>query len=279
MDLKITLLAFLAMIAFAANSVFCRLALVDSANNPVSFTIIRLFAGAVVLLYFFAKRKPQGEQVFSWNALFPSLALFSYALFFSLSYVKLDAGMGALILFAMVQLSMIAAALVQGQRLSAQEWFGIALAFIGFVVLVSPGISMPPILGSVFMGLSGISWACYSLLGQKSRDPVFSSSRNFLLTLPFVAACYLFHDFQLTSQGFIWAVLSGALTSALGYVIWYIVLGKLKTSTAAIIQLSVPSIAAFGGVLFLAESIELRLVLATGLVFIGILLKTKSHTH
>ncbi len=275
MNLKLIALTTLTMVAFAANSIFCRLALFDSANSPVSFTLLRLLSGAILLLFFFFKvRSSESKKPNAKNSL-AAITLFAYALFFSLAYVQLNTGTGALILFASVQLTMMVASFVQGHTMNKQETIGIILALSGFIYLLLPGITMPPIVGAAFMCLSGVSWGIYSLLGQGSKNSVFSTARNFLFTLPLIILLVLAHKFQLTHAGIIWAILSGSITSGLGYVLWYTVLKDLKTSTAAIVQLSVPVIAALGGVIFLSEVIHLRLVIAGCLIFSGIYLKVK----
>ena len=275
MNLKLIALTTLTMVAFAANSIFCRLALFDSANSPVSFTLLRLFSGTILLLFFFFKvRSSEPIKPNAKNSL-AAITLFAYALFFSLAYVQLNTGTGALILFASVQLTMMVASFVQGHTMNKQETIGIILALSGFIYLLLPGITMPPIVGAAFMCLSGVSWGIYSLLGQGSKNSVFSTARNFLFTLPLIILLAIFHKFQLTHAGIIWAILSGGITSGLGYVLWYTVLKDLKTSTAAIVQLSVPVIAALGGVIFLSEVIHLRLVIAGCLIFSGIYLKVK----
>jgi len=274
-NLKLIALTTLTMVAFAANSIFCRLALSDSSNSPVSFTLLRLLSGTILLLFFFFKvRSSESIKPNAKNSL-AAITLFAYALFFSLAYVQLNTGTGALILFASVQLTMMVASFVQGHTMNKQESIGIILALIGFIYLFLPGITMPPIVGAAFMCLSGVSWGIYSLLGQGSKNSIFSTARNFLFTLPLIILLAIFHKFQLTHAGIIWAILSGGITSGLGYVLWYTVLKDLKTSTAAIVQLSVPVIAAFGGVIFLSEVIHLRLVIAGCLIFSGIYLKVK----
>lgn len=275
MSFKTTFFTILTMVAFAANSIFCRLALVDEANDPVSFTMVRLFSGALMLFFFFVKYRKLEPVKFNWIAFLAPAMLFSYALFFSLSYVQIDTGTGALILFASVQLTMMSAAFLRGQTLSRQEKVGVALAVFGFVYLLLPGLHMPPLFSAVLMIISGVSWGIYSLLGQGATHPILSTSRNFVFTVPLVLILYLIYSIELTPQGIMWAVLSGAVTSGLGYVLWYYVLKDLVTSTAAIVQLSVPALAAFGGVLFLDENIQIRLIIASILIFGGIALKVR----
>ena len=275
MSFKIISLTIITMVAFAANSIFCRLALVDSANDPVSFTLIRLFSGAVILFFFYVKYRKSEPLRWNKNMFFAPAMLFSYALFFSLSYVQIDAGTGALILFASVQLTMMTAAFLQGQTLNGQEKIGVMLAVSGFVYLLLPGINMPPPMSAALMAVSGISWGLYSLQGQGATNPILVTSRNFVLTTPLVVLLIFFFPIRLTQQGMMWAILSGALTSGLGYVLWYVVLKNLITSTAAIVQLSVPALAAFGGIIFLGESVQLRLIIASVLIFGGIIIKVK----
>jgi len=265
------------MVAFAANSVFCRLALVDPMNDPLSFTLIRLLSGALLLSVFFIKYRKTEPVSFELKTILLPAMLFSYALFFSLAYVRIDTGAGALILFASVQLTMIIAAYLRGDILNTKEKIGVLLAASGLIYLLLPGLAMPDPLAATLMAISGISWGLYSLFGQGASNPILLTSRNFILTSPLVIILAVFFPLHLTADGYLWAVLSGAITSGLGYVLWYIVLKDLITSTAAIVQLSVPAIAAFGGVLFLDETIQLRLIIATLLIFTGIILKVKGH--
>ena len=271
--MKLIALTMLTMVAFAANSIFCRLALLDPANSPVSFTLLRLFSGALLLIFFYLKYRRAEPLELNIKLFLAPITLFAYALFFSLAYVQLGAGMGALILFASVQLTMMAAAFVRGYRLTRRETMGALLAVSGFIYLLLPGSTMPPAVAAIFMCVSGFSWGVYSLLGQGGKNAIYDTARNFLFTIPLALILALVYDFRLTTQGMIWAILSGAVTSALGYVLWYAVLKDLKTSVAAIIQLSVPVIAAFGGVVFLSEALHSRLVIAGSLVFFGIYLK------
>ncbi len=273
---QLIFLTFLTMIAFAANSIFSRLALVDPANDPVSFTLVRLAAGALVLLLFFLKYRKSVNIVRDRNFWLAPAALFTYALFFSLSYVQIGAGTGALILFASVQLTMMTVAIFRGHKLNPNEKIGFILAAVGFIYLLLPGLNMPPPVGAGLMGVAGVAWGIYSLIGQGATNPIMSTATNFLLTIPLVGLIFLFHPMTLTSQGIILAILSGAITSGLGYVLWYFVLKKFQTSTAAIIQLSVPALAAVGGVVFLSESLNLRLIIASALIILGIVIKIKA---
>lgn len=276
MSLKLFFLTFLTMIAFAANSVLCRLALVDPANDPISFALIRLLSGAVVLALLFIRKKNYESLKPKKNNLLAPLMLFGYAMFFSLSYVQIGAGMGALLLFSSVQLTMMVAVLARGQKLNGKEKTGFIFAAIGFVYLLWPGLHMPPPSATVLMGLSGISWGIYTLVGQGADNPAVATARNFIFTCPLVLLLILANPITLTPFGAKLAVLSGALTSALGYILWYVVLKRLQTSTAAIVQLSVPALAALGGVILLGENLNVRLAIASALIFAGIFIKVKS---
>ncbi|WP_142697907.1 DMT family transporter [Bdellovibrio sp. NC01] len=273
---KLFILTALTMMAFAANSIFCRLALKDPQNNPVSFTLVRLFSGALVLLFFLIKfRRTEASQSRLLKFTAP-IMLFSYALFFSLSYVQISAGTGALILFGSVQLTMIVASLFKKQKMNPLQWCGVLLAMAGLIYLLLPGIHTPPLHAAAFMAIAGCSWGFYSLIGQKNTNPIYATARNFVMTVPVVGILALIFPIQLTPHGWMFAILSGGVTSGFGYVLWYYVLKDLITSTAAIVQLSVPAITAFGGVLFLGETIHQRLIISSLLIFAGIILKVKA---
>lgn len=276
MSVRLFFLTVLSMLCFAANSLLCRLALKVPGNDPASFTVIRLVSGALILLFFFFKNGPLGRFELTKKSLLPPIILFFYAFFFSLSYVQISAGTGALILFACVQLTMIVFALIRGQKLSRREKYGFAIASLGFIYLLWPGLQRPPALSAVFMILSGLSWGLYSLIGATEKDPVFATARNFIFTIPILIIIIILKPLILTSEGYKWAILSGSITSGLGYVVWYKVLKDLKTSTAAIIQLSVPALTALGGALFLSELLTLRLAIASVVIFSGIFIKISS---
>jgi drug/metabolite transporter (DMT)-like permease len=279
MTARTLLLTALALVAFAANSVLCRLALRDGVIDPVGFTQLRLLAGALVLLPFLirpARPEPRAFLVSGWR---PALALFVYAIAFSLAYVALDAGVGALILFGSVQIAMIGLGALGGARPSARERAGLAVAFGGLVWLASPGLASfgstaPPLWAALSMAAAGIAWGVYSLLGRGEADPVAATARNFVLTAPLVALLLLAGPAgrDAAPAGIALAVVSGALTSGLGYVIWYAALRGLAPASASIVQLATPVIAAIGGVAFLAESFSVRLAVATVLVLGGVLL-------
>ncbi len=201
--------------------------------------------------------------------------LSSYAFFFSLAYVQLTAGTGALILFSCVQMTMMFVAFLRGQQMTRQEKIGASLAVAGFLYLLMPGVSMPPMSAALMMAVAGVSWGVYSLIGQQEVNPIFATAKNFLFTLPILILPSIFLPFNLSIEGTLLAVGSGAVTSGMGYVLWYFVLKEIQTNSAALIQLSVPALAAFGGILFLGEAIKIRLVLAIIFIFSGIFLKIK----
>lgn len=286
MNLSTFFLALFTLIAFAANSIICRMALISGSIGAVDFTTIRLLSGIIVLLpVIIAKQKNNSSSAdnslnLNRNNFAPSLFLFSYALFFSLAYIQLGAAIGALILFASVQITMIGVSIYHGNRLTIIEWAGFTLALAGLIYLLLPGLTSPPIWGAIMMVLSGISWGGYSLLGKNQKDPVFSTARNFFFCLP---GCLLLIIYSLTnsasigfesltSNGIMLAVLSGAVTSGLGYVLWYLTLRKITVTVASIAQLSVPIIAGFGGVLFLNEIISSRLIVSAFFITTGIVI-------
>jgi len=268
-----TLLTAIAMVAFAANSLLCRLALGDQQIDAASFTTVRVASGAITLSLFMlpAWRRGERQAHFDWGA---SAMLFAYMIFFSFAYLSLSAGTGALLLFGSVQLTMIIAALRAGERFNRWAWLGFLAAVGGLVYLVSPGITAPDTLGAVFMVVAGLAWGLYSLVGRRAGNPLESTANNFILAAPMaIAASVVFiGDLHLSARGLLLAATSGALASGLGYVTWYAALKGLSSSSAATVQLSVPVIAAIGGVLLLAEPVTLRLVLASAATLGGIAL-------
>ena len=277
--IKIIASTVFALFAFAANSVFCRLALGDEAIDATSFTSVRLFSGIIVLfiLMQFTSHvsKPQSSLKAnakgSWLA---AIMLFTYAVTFSFGYISLDTGTGALILFGAVQITMILFNVISGSRLHYSEWLGLTCAFIGFVYLILPSITTPSLTGFILMSVSGMAWAFYTLLGRKSKHALSDTAFNFLRTSPFILILVLlsFNNLHISSTGFLLAVLSGAIASGIGYFVWYIALSGLSVTQAAVLQLFVPIIAALGGVIFTSESITLRLIESSILVLGGILL-------
>ena len=267
------LLTTLAMIAFASNSLLNRLALGHQTIDAISYTTIRLISGALMLSLIASMQRKSGQSLLggSWLS---ALFLFLYALAFSFAYLSLSAGTGALILFGSVQLTMIIVALRNGERPQLLEWIGLCMAFGGLIYLVLPGLSAPPLLGSILMLVAGIAWGFYSLRGRGSQNPLADSTGNFVYAVPMILLIRLItlNRVQLSSTGILFAALSGTLASGVGYVIWYSALRGLTTTRAAIIQLSVPVLAAWGGVLLLSEHISTRLLFAGILILGGIAL-------
>lgn len=273
---RTALLTSLALLAFAGNSILCRMALGSHAISPAGFTTVRLGAGAVALWLLVALRTGGvARHAGHWAS---ATALFVYAAAFSFAYLTLSAGTGALILFGAVQLTMILAGLRAGERPSPVEWAGLALAVSGLVVLVLPGLTAPAPIGSALMAAAGIAWGVYSLRGRGSTDALRNTAGNFLLTLP-MAALMLFlagGAGAWTVRGASLAAASGALASGAGYAIWYTALPSLTATRAALVQLLVPVIAAAGGVALLGEAVPLRLPVSAALVLGGVALAVTS---
>jgi drug/metabolite transporter (DMT)-like permease len=274
------LLTVLTMLAFAANSVLCRMALVDLGDGPsidaASFTSIRLLSGALMLALILLLRshslRPEGIRPTS------VLMLFIYAVCLSFSYIDIATGTGALILFGTVQLTMVTLGLLQGERPGHMAWLGIMLALGGLVYLLLPGVSAPPILNALLMMVSGMAWGVYSILGKGVRNPLATTGWNFIGTIPLVLiTAAVFHaDASLTTRGIFLAVLSGAVTSGIGYAIWYTALPHLTATSAATVQLTVPVIATIGGLVLISEPVTTRLILATIAVLSGVYLTINS---
>lgn len=266
---RTSLLTALAMLAFAGNSLLCRVALRDTAIDPASFTALRLGSGALVLLLLLhvgsQRLAPQG----SWLA---ALALFVYAGAFSLAYRHLDAGVGALILFGSVQLGMSAWGLFRGERLDLLQSIGLSIAALGLGLWLLPGSQAPALSGTLLMIVAGLAWAGYSLIGRGAGDPLANTAGNFLRATPLGLLMLLAFagEWQIDSPGALYALLSGALTSGLGYAVWYAALKHLGAIQGASVQLSVPIIAALLGSLLLAESLSLRLLLVSVMTVGGI---------
>jgi drug/metabolite transporter (DMT)-like permease len=263
----------IALVAFAANSVLCRLALGRRSIDPASFATVRLLSGALMLLAIGVAsrgRSPRASRA-GWPS---AVMLFLYAAAFSFAYVSLHAGTGALILFGSVQATMILAALRSGERFRAPEAVGLALALGGLVYLVSPGLAAPSPIGSALMAVAGISWGVYSLRGRGAGDPLGDTAGNFLRSVPLAAgvSAFAFRGAHLSPAGLVLATASGALASGVGYVVWYAALRGLSAIRAATVQLAVPALAAAGGVLVLSESVSLRLVLSAVFILGGVAL-------
>lgn len=271
----------LALVAFAANSVLCRLALASGEIDPSGFTIVRLVSGAVTLiLILLIREKRDGRsatKLLAKGSWLGSFALFIYALGFSYAYVQLDTGSGALVLFGSVQLSMIAFGLYKGERFNKYQWSGLLLALVGLVYLLWPSISTPSMMGAALMMLAGLAWGVYSILGKSSTDALTDTACNFLRSTVFVVLLLALTFSQLTFSlyGLALAVASGAFASGVGYAVWYSVLPKLTSMHAAVAQLSVPIIAALGGVVLVNEALTLHLSLASVMVLGGVLIVIK----
>jgi drug/metabolite transporter (DMT)-like permease len=207
--------------------------------------------------------------------------LFLYAVTFSFAYISLDTGTGALILFGAVQITMILWSIFKGNRLHLSEWAGVIIAFGGFLYLVLPGVSAPSPIGFIFMTTSGIAWGIYSLIGHNSKNPLMDTGYNFIRTIPFIILLFIIfiNHMNYSSEGILLAILSGGITSGIGYVLWYRALGGLTTIQAAVVQLLVPLIAAFGGIVFVSESITFRLIISAIFVLGGILLVMNSRHY
>jgi len=268
--MRLILLTTLTMVAFAANSILNRLALADGAMGPAGFAAVRLVAGAVTLVTLsliargrFSIRGPRRGPA--------TLSLALYVLGFSFAYVSLPAGVGALVLFGAVQVTMFAGAVALRERVPAGRWLGAALAFGGLLWLLWPGGgTAPPLTGSLLMAAAGLGWGLYSLLGRASGDALSSTAANFLLAAPLGLVVFVALPDRVTGYGLALAVMSGGITSGLGYALWYQILPRLGASRAAVAQLSVPVIAMAGGMAFLGEGLSLRFVIASLLVLGGV---------
>ena len=274
------ILTLIALIAFAANSVLARLGLTIGEIGPWGFSLIRLVSGAVILALLVSRKNGviKAATYGSWSG---AAALLVYAAFFSYAYLSLPAGTGALILFALVQVTMVGAGLFLGERLTALQWLGSILAMGGLIYLLTPNIAPPDPIGAFAMALAGLGWGIYSLLGRNtsSQSPTEKTAGNFLraallaalLSLPVL---FIWPENLPALKGIGFAVASGAITSGLGYAIWYAALKSLPATRAAIAQLSVPPLAALGGILFLSEPVTQRFMIATVIIFAGIILAT-----
>jgi drug/metabolite transporter (DMT)-like permease len=269
------LLVALTLLAFAGNSLLCRRALDSGRIDAASFTAVRLLSGAL-LLALLARGRPAVAALRGRGSLARAAALFAYAALFSWAYVRIPASVGALVLFASVQLTMLGGAVREGAGPRGSQWAGVVVATAGLAALTLPGAARPDLLGAVLMVGSGAAWGVYSLLGRSSTSPLATTAAAFRGALPFavvaLAIAALGGHVRLDVEGAALAVASGAVTSALGYVLWYAVLPSLGAVRAAVVQLAVPAIAALGGALLLGEAISMRLVLAGAAVLGGIAL-------
>jgi drug/metabolite transporter (DMT)-like permease len=269
--MRIALLTVVAMLAFAGNSLLCRVALKGTSIDPATFTTVRIVSAAIALWIILRTRGESRHIGGNWLSAF---ALFAYAAAFSFAYVSLAAGTGALLLFGAVQATMIGYALAHGEKLRLLQWIGLACALAGLVALVLPGLSAPPPLASFLMLCAGIAWGVYSLRGKRAADPTATTAGNFIRAIPFAAAISvaMFARVSIDKTGLLFAAISGALTSGVGYVIWYAALKHIPSATAATVQLSVPLIAAAGGIVLLGEPLTARLAVSALAILGGIAL-------
>jgi drug/metabolite transporter (DMT)-like permease len=266
---RVAVLTTLAMIAFAGNSLLCRAALDQTTIDPASFTSVRLACGAATLWFIVRLRRRHQQSAGKWLSAF---VLFLYAAGFSLAYVKLSAATGALLLFGAVQATMIGYGLWKGERLHKRQRLGLMCATAGLVGLLLPGLSAPPLSAAVLMLMAGTAWGVYSLRGQDRGDSISMTAGNFLRSVPFAVGLSLLmlNSSSLDPVGFWYAAASGALTSGIGYVLWYSALSAIDSTTAATVQLSVPVVTALGGVALLGEPITFRLAVTSVAILGGI---------
>lgn len=271
--MKVILGTIFALVAFAGNSVLCRLALGNEAIDAASFTAIRLISGIVILVLILSLsgKKETTASKGSWKA---SLYLFLYAVTFSYAYITLDTGTGALVLFGSVQITMMVISYISGDRFHAIEWFGLIFAFSGFVYLTAPNVSTPSVVGFILMLVSGVSWGAYTIAGKGSKNPLSDTAYNFIRTLPFaivlIVVAMVLGANKFSVKGVLLAVLSGGVASGIGYAFWYLALSGLSAMKAAILQLLVPVLAAMGGVMFVDELVTPRLVYSSLMILGGI---------
>lgn len=271
MNVRVTLLLVVSVLAFTANPLLARLAVVTHEMDALGYTGVRLASGALVLLViiWWRHRRANGDPLRIAGTWAGAASLFAYAITYSIAFLVVGAAVGSVILFAAVQIAILAWAILKGDRPGPLEWAGLALAFASLCYLVSPGLVAPDPLGSLLMIVSGVAWAAYTLIGRGSRAPVEDTAGNFIrllpISIPLIAAGLLVQT--PTTLGLVYAIASGAISSGLGYAIWYAVLPSITRSRAAFVQLTVPALAAFGAVIFLSEPITLRLVVSS----IGIL--------
>lgn len=270
-----------ALVCFALNSLLCRAALGPGLIDAMSFTLARLGSGALVLLLIAASRRSAAapHPVSGWNIAGSATALFLYALPFSLAYLRIPAGTGAFVVFCCVQITMIGWDLATGGRLRPGEALGLGLALFGLGWLTRPGVGSPDPAGVLLMAIAGVSWGVYSIRGRRSGPPLQATARNFAASLPLaiVASLVSVTGLHLSAKGLLLAVLSGGVTSGLGYVAWYAALPSLTPTRASVVQLAVPPLASAFGVLLLGEILSPRLLVAAPLILGGIAIAVKSH--
>ena len=305
--MKVSFYTIVALVAFAANSLLCRMALADNYIDPWNFTILRLLSGAVCLgfvIILHSKRlkitvsanldsvenveaKSNQQITFIKDTLndkgswLSSLSLLVYALCFSLAYVELNTGTGALILFATVQFTMIGWGIYKKERLSLVQWLALAIALTGFVYLMLPSATVPSFTSAFIMALSGIAWGVYSIRGKACVSPLRATGFNFIrsiVAIPLLLIMSISYFETISLQGIILAIISGAITSGLGYCLWYVALPLLKSTQAAVVQFCVPILAALAGFIFLSESLTLRFIIASSVILIAVLVFVMNKT-
>jgi drug/metabolite transporter (DMT)-like permease len=272
-----TLLTLISLFAFAANSVLCRLALNTERVHPVDFTAIRILSAALTLaLIIVINKKTNLSKITKFGSYSGAIYLFIYAAGFSYAYITLSTATGALVLFASVQFTMLLKGWLTGVKMSKQEFLGISLSLLGFLYFVYPELEKPSLIGCVLMSCAGVAWGFYSLIGAKSTQPLLDTASNFIRLLPVVLIALVWVYFStglgISLQGWLYTIGSGALASGVGYSVWYAVLPHLKPNIAAVSQLSVPIWAGLGGVLLVAEPIDLHLTVSSSVILGGILL-------
>lgn len=280
--MKATLYTITALIAFAANSLFCRMALAGGYIDPWNFTVIRLLSAAVCLGFimtvytYHLKRKRTFDPALlqdtgSWLS---SISLLIYALCFSIAYVELDTGTGALILFSAVQLTMIGWGIFQKEQLSKLQWAAFIVALAGFIYLMLPSAAVPSLFGTVIMAISGAAWGIYSIRGKACISPLRATGFNFirsLIAVPILLLIGMSYIKNISVEGLLLACISGAITSGIGYSIWYMAMPLLKSTQAAVVQFCVPVLAAIAGVLFLSEQFTIRFITASTIILGAVL--------
>jgi drug/metabolite transporter (DMT)-like permease len=281
-SIRTLLLTSITMTFFAANSLLARFALRTGEIDAAGFTAVRIVAGAAALLLLMSFRREGIGAIRRHGSLAAASALFTYALAFSFAYLSLNAGAGALVMFATVQMTMLGIGIAGGERPQPAEWTGLALAFAGLVYLVSPGITAPSPLGVSLMILSGAAWGYYSLAARGVSSPLAATAGNFSRAAPLAAATLILVSLaghlHATWFGVAFAAASGAVTSGLGYALWYAALKDLRPSRAAIVQLTVPVLAAAAGVILLGERFTWRLALASAAILGGVALAILGRT-
>jgi drug/metabolite transporter (DMT)-like permease len=271
---RIPIFTVIALTAFAANSVLNRLALGGNTIDASSYIGIRLVSGAITLWLIHLLFNQKSPLILRGANIVPAFYLFLYGIAFSFAYRSLSSGTGAFILFGTVQTTMLITLLLRGERPKTSEWLGLIFAISGLTYLVFPGLSAPDPVGAILMITAGIAWGFYTLRGKGVNDPLATTAINFILAVPmvFLVNIFTFSKAHFSTEGVLYAVLSGSVASGIGYVIWYAALKGLTTTQAALLQLAVPIIAAFGGVVLLNEAITLRLIIAGVLIIGGVVL-------